>query len=154
MQSWGSWLHLLCSTVTVPLWALIRNHQLTLCRKFHLVSVPLLDFLIIHHLDRIVNIFYTLPGQKYRLCVLLYIHLENKWTETVCNFSCWATLGANATTWLVCTNLTPQSVLSSTHRYPDSYVYMISCSYIDFSHQDVSDAPQYSHKVKHVPGVL
>lgn len=27
-------------------------------------------------------------------------------------------------------------------------------TYIDFSHQDVSDAAQHGHKVKHVPGIL
>lgn len=28
------------------------------------------------------------------------------------------------------------------------------CSYIDFSHQDVSDAAQHGYKVKHIPGIL
>lgn len=28
------------------------------------------------------------------------------------------------------------------------------CSYIDFRHQDVSNASQHCHKVKHVPSIL
>lgn len=66
------------------------------------------------------------------------------------------TLFADLATWLVCTMLAVQMAPAPfpAHHYHDSYVVRRQCSYIDFSHQDVSDAAQHGHKVKHVPGVL
>lgn len=47
-----------------------------------------------------------------------------------------------------------QAIPAPANNHYDSYVVRIQYSHLYFSHQDVSDAAQYSHKVKHIPSVF